>query len=45
MFGIDIIKLRKKKKISARSSIGLERLTTDQEVGSSSLPGRTIFII
>ena len=44
MFGTDTIKLRIKKKRSARSSIGLERLTTDQEARGSTPLGRTILI-
>ena len=37
--------IKKKRKKSARSSIGLERLTTDQEVRGSTPLGRTKFKI
>ena len=47
MFGKNMIcyKIEKKRKKSARSSIGLERLTTDQEVRGSTPLGRTKFKI
>ena len=47
MFGKNMIyyKIEKKRKKSARSSIGLERLTTDQEVRGSTPLGRTKLIL
>ena len=47
MFGKNMFfeKIKKKIKKSARSSIGLERLTTDQEVGGSTPLGRAKFKI